>query len=240
MKCKLCLNDTDLVNSHIIPEFFFKPLYEKVGNSFRFNVVPLDNSQNLRYKQKGLTEKLLCINCEKQLSIYEDHARRVFYGGIGIWIKNGNPIEISGIDYSKFKLFQLSILWRASVSNLDFFQGVQLGPHEESIRLMIKNENPGIQLKYPCIFVMILMGNSNPVDAFIYQPEMLRIDGQRAYRFIFGGCFWLYFVSKHTNRISFPEYVIRENGTLFIPLKRSEETEFFRVLSSNIVKRGIL
>jgi len=39
-----------------------------------------------------------------------------------------NKIIIEGIDYAPFKLFLMSVLWRASVSTLEFFKLVSLGP----------------------------------------------------------------------------------------------------------------
>ncbi len=120
---------------------------------------------------------MLCGDCENQLSTYENHARKVFYGGTGIEIINGNPIRIVGLDYSNFKLVQLSVIWRASVSEHDFFENVNLGPQEEKIRQMIFEENPGERLTYPCVIFMMLMEEKEVMDAFIYPPQMMRIEG---------------------------------------------------------------
>ena len=233
--CKLCLKENELRNSHIIPEFFYKPLYD---GKHRFNVLALDEDQKRRYEQKGIREKLLCDKCEGQISKYEDHVRRVFYGGTGIYITNGNPLKLEGIDYNLFKLFQLSILWRAAVSNHDFFGNISLGPHEKVIHKMIQDEKPGTYLDYPCLTFMILMGKTDVMDAFIYPPQMIRFDNQRTFRFIFGGCFWIYFVSSHTNRIRIKEFILNEDGKILIPLKKAENTDFFQALSRNVVKHN--
>ena len=233
MKCALCLEEKELKNSHIIPEFFYKPLYD---DKHRFNVVPLTDEQKHRYEQKGIREPLLCEECEVKLSKYENHTRLIFYGGTGIYFTNGNPLKIEGINYQYFKLFQLSILWRASVSKLEFFNDVNLGPHEEKIRKMILDEKPGSKLKYPCMFFMMLMEPKEVLDAFIYSPQMMKIDGHRVFRFIFGGGFWIFFVSNHTHMIRFPKFVLNEDGSILIPLKRADETEFFRELAKNIAK----
>jgi hypothetical protein len=42
-------------------------------------------------------------------------------------------VVIRGLDYSTFKLFHLSVLWRASVSSGPDFASVRLGVHEERI-----------------------------------------------------------------------------------------------------------
>jgi hypothetical protein len=203
MSCGLCHSEKELRNSHIIPEFFYKPLYD---SKHRFNVIALTESEKNRYEQKGLREKLLCDDCEQQIGQYEDHVRRIFYGGTGIYIKNGNPIVISGIDYQKFKLFQLSLLYRAAISNLEFFHNISLGPHEEIIRKMLLEENPGKKLEYPCLILMLLIQSKEIIDAMIYPPQELRIEGHYSYRFILGGCFWIFFVSSHTNKLRYPDF----------------------------------
>jgi len=236
MKCKLCHNDKELRNSHIIPEFFYKPLYDE---KHRFNVIPLNEEQKFRYEQKGLRERLLCGDCENKLSKWEDHVRRIFYGGKEILITNGNPIKIERIDYAKFKLFQLSLLWRASVSEMDFFKQVSLGPHEEKIRQMLLNEDPGSKLKYPCLFIMVLMGPNKVLDDFISPPNFLKINGHRTYRFIFGGGFWIYFVSSHTQMLNssrIVKFFLNENGLFLIPLVPANRIEYFLNLAKNFVK----
>lgn len=118
MICKLCGNKNELRNSHIIPEFFYRPLYD---SKHRFNVIPLSVGERKRFEQKGLREKLLCDKCEQQISQYENHVRKVFYGGTGIEIKNGNPIVIKGIDYQKFKYFRFHYYIEQLFQILNFF-----------------------------------------------------------------------------------------------------------------------
>jgi hypothetical protein len=233
MKCALCDGEKELKNSHIIPEFFYKPLYD---HKHRINVLPLTENEKNRYEQKGLREKLLCGDCELQISRYEDHVRKIFYGGTGIFITKGNPIKISGIDYKKFKLFQLSLLFRAAVSKLDFFHNVTLGPHEKEIKEMIRTENPGGKLDYPCLVILMLIERNIIIDELIYPPQYLRIDGHQSFRFLLGGCFWIYYVSSHTNRIRFPEFILSELGEIKIPLKKAEETEFFQKVAGKLLK----
>ena len=96
-----------------------------------------------RFEQKGIRDYLLCEDCEGEISKFEDYVRRIFYVGVGVQITNGNPIFIQQIVYRKFKLFLLSLIWRASVSNNEFLENVSLGPDEEKIRKMLINRDPG-------------------------------------------------------------------------------------------------
>lgn len=196
MECKLCLEERDLKDSHIISEFWYKPLYDE---KHRFHVLTTTPEDKNIFAQKGIREKLLCYNCEQYFSRLEDYVRKVFYGGVGILIKNDkNKILINGIDYTKFKLFQLSLLWRASVSHHKFFSEISLGPHEEKLRRMLISKKPGEPYDYGCILVGLLMDGSKLMHEMVMQPEPLRIKDYRWYRFVLGGYTWLFIVSSHS------------------------------------------
>jgi len=62
-------------------------------------------------------------------------------------------IECGGIDYKLFKLFQLSLLWRAGVSDRPIFKEVALGRHQEILRRMLLDDDPGESHKYGCIML---------------------------------------------------------------------------------------
>lgn len=70
MKCHLCQKDSDLKNSHIIPEFVYNLLYDK---KHRFHVLTTADNPPRPQEQKGIREHLLCVDCENQLSVYEKH-----------------------------------------------------------------------------------------------------------------------------------------------------------------------
>ncbi len=127
MRCKLCLLNKNISRSNIIPEFFFKPLYDKLH---RADLVRFEKPD--KFVQQGIKEKLQCADGESKIAKYEDHVRRVFYGGDQFLFQGkGNKVIIKGIAYTKFKLFQLSVLWMASISNHNFYGAVKLRPHEE-------------------------------------------------------------------------------------------------------------
>jgi hypothetical protein len=175
--CKLCLEQKNLQNSHIIPEFFYKPLYDE---KHRIHVLSTTPEEKNVMEQKGVREKLLCYDCEQYFSQLEDYARKVFYGGVEIGMRNDkNKILFEDIDYTKFKLFQLSLLWRASVSTVRLFSEVSIGAHEEKLRKMLINKNPGEYYEYGCSIIGLLMEGKRLADQMILKPESLRVDGQR-------------------------------------------------------------
>lgn len=216
MVCKLCHKEGDLLNSHIIPEFIYKPLYDE---KHRFHVISTYKQEDRKKEQKGIREKMLCSDCEQHISRYENYARKVLFGGVSIAVrKEDSGMFISGIDYKCFKLFQLSILWRASVSEPKMFKAVDLGPHAKFIRQMIISDDPGLEEKYCCVMTGIRYG-SDAMSGFIDQPEKLRLNGQIAYRFIFGSIAWIYLVASHGIPKLLREFVLTESGRLNMALK---------------------
>jgi len=66
--CALCLQEAALCKSHIIPEFCFKPFYDK---SHRIIEVSNVEKGKVRRMQKGIWERLLCAKCEALLNGWE-------------------------------------------------------------------------------------------------------------------------------------------------------------------------
>ena len=97
--------------------------------------------------QKGLRDPLFCEQCEQHFNTY---CEQPFYKQ---WIDAaplpdpwpaGDRIHWITVDYSSFKLFHLSVLFRASVSQKPTFAAVSLGPHhEEKVRQLILKQDPG-------------------------------------------------------------------------------------------------
>ncbi len=221
-KCKLCGSDKKLSKSHIIPEFMYKSMYDQ-NNKFRcVSTIP---GKKTTIKQKGEWERLLCQECELHISKYERYASLLLNGGIEIGaVDHKDFIEFNNIDYAIFKLFQLSILWRASISKRPVFKEVALGKHEELIRLMLLNNNPGKSNKYGCIMVAT-MHEGEHIDSLILQPELKRMDSQIGYRFVFGGFWWLYFCSSHTPNKKLSNVFLQESGVGYIFRKELSSAE---------------
>jgi len=234
MTCHLCNNNTDLKKSHIIPEFVYKELYDE---KHKFHVLSTLKQRHKPMEQKGIREKLLCGDCEQQLSVYEKYAREVLLGGTKITIKNdGALVKVSDIDYRKFKLFQLSILWRASISSHPLFSRVNLGPHEEKIKDMIYSNNPGKQFDYPCI-MFGLFSEIGSHKNFIDQPRKIHIDGQITYRFVFLGYMWSFYVSSHKSVKLINEVALNMNGEIIIgrcPFEELTELRDFAIELKNM------
>ncbi len=236
--CRLCLKESRLSNSHIIPEYFYKPMYDSNNRFFKLSLEP--DKQN-EFVQKGLREYLLCNTCEQHINEYEKYANRVmFYEPPEKINQNSKIVIVEGIDYKLMKLFQLSVLWRAAVSSLPTFQEVKLGPHQERIRKMILNNNPGKYTDYGCLQTAIFMEEKKLANGLVMAVELIRIEGYRIYRFVFGGIIWLFYVSSHNDSFILKNLFLQEDGTLTIAKYPFEEVKFLMDFGIDLHKQGKL
>lgn len=223
--CRLCLQESVLRNSHILPEFFYSGLYDEKHRAMN---VPSDRKEKLI--QKGLREYLLCQNCETKFSKYEKYASELLSDVPNfITDSSGNFIYLDNIDYKKLKLFQLSLLWRASISKA--FVQVSLGSkHEEKVRSMLYTENPGKSIDYGCWLVMY--PNPQKISRIIWSPATVKLDGHNGYKFMMGNIMWYFFVTSHKPKPEFQAQFLQETGLFTIWLDpRGEE-----IVYKNMIK----
>jgi hypothetical protein len=211
MKCRLCLQKKKLCKSHIIPEFFYKTLYSEKEHKF----IQLSGTKKVIKWQKGFKEKLLCEDCESKLNKWETYAANILFNDFVGNIKRMNDaIVIDGVDYSQFKLFQMSIIWRAGVTSLQQFSNVNLGPHEEKLRIMVLEDNPGEDYEYGCL-IICTPSYSDITKQMLMAPQPSKFDGHHCYVFFMAGLSWVFFVSSHTSALPYREKLfLNSDGTL--------------------------
>jgi hypothetical protein len=126
--CRLCQEETELRYSHLFPEFLYHSIYDEHHRGV--GLVPVPGAKE-KPVQQGLREYLLGYCCEGRLQKVESYAasvmRRLPDASAS---KPGTLVVAPNVDYRQFKLFQLSLIWRASVATQPSFQQVDLGRHE--------------------------------------------------------------------------------------------------------------
>ena len=210
-ECKLCGRNGDLRQSHILPEFLYKVSYDA---KHRLVVASTGENEFVRIEQRGLREELLCQGCETRLSAWERYAHQVMFRTDSFSVADEpKRLVIHGIDYGRFKLFQHSILWRASVASGDMFRGVSLGPHQERLRGALLRGDPGDPYDYPCIFLTVPEMPAI-LDRAITSPEHYRFQGCHAYRFTLGRMFASFVVSNRAKDVVVPAAILSRAGEL--------------------------
>ena len=65
-QCAMCLREGPLCDSHVIPEFIYKPLYS--AKRRMVGLLTTENGVTRKYLQKELREELLCGDCEDHIN----------------------------------------------------------------------------------------------------------------------------------------------------------------------------
>lgn len=225
------------MESHIFPEWLYSPLYDA---KHRFFVLSTDANKRRGTRPKGIYEKLLCHECEQRLCRWEGYARDVFLELPLKVIEHNRAFVFSGLNYASFKVFQMSLIWRASIASRPEVHRIDLGPHSEKIRKMLYEEAPGEVYEYGSILMLPEL-SQELMQQFVYPPERLpsKIDGHTAYRAVFGGLFWLFIVSSHSNRIPH-EVFMSKNGNLPIFKVGGPAVGFLQELAADFYAAGML
>lgn len=187
--CKLCLKEKDLCKSHIYPEYMYKHCYDNGHTYIEFDA---DKKSYNRKRRKGIYEKLLCRDCEDIIMEYENYAKPILYDEVKPHIYNKNKGFITkDYDYLVFKLFVLSLLWRASISTQKSYQLAKLGPYEEKLRVMLLNKLNTEVSYFPSVIFQTFI-DEKPADGVFVEihPSKSKIDNKTIYQFVADGIYF--------------------------------------------------
>ena len=212
--CALCLQRRELRISHIIPKALYR-LYRGDGKEFRNPNPVLLGYKYRRQTSKQTTDYLLCAECERRFDQNGEswvmfhcyRGRRVFRLRSLILqtqsIATGPDLAvysasaISNIHIEKLAYFAASVIWRASLRNLDFggakYEAIKLGPYQEQLRsyLLGQGEFPQNALLHVVLSHLefpLLAGN---------HPDSIHVDEGRCHRFHIPGISFLLTFGKH-------------------------------------------
>jgi len=192
--CRLCLDSKQLMRSHILPEFFWKEVYEIHQNGSRR--VPMTACERgaipgLTHHQKALREQLLCSDCEQKLGKWESYVKRMFLDLLPSNPRNSFSLQL---DLRVLLLFQLSMLWRSGITTHD---GLALYVPQELIEVLrqcLVNDDPNnCPIEYSMVPVYV-EGKDIPIH-FSTNGIMLDLEegnGSVIYRILAGGVVWSY------------------------------------------------
>lgn len=227
--CKLCQRPKEsLENSHIIPDAFWRKVKGVAQGKKNGLYISMEKHKN-QYGQDTHTEELLCWDCEQKLSTnLENYAVKLCLqnpSNIGITItKQENSRLLSGVNYEKLKLFQLSVLWRASVSTKNIYSGIKLIPaEEERIRQALYELKPLAKHEYGCIMSLLWINKDQKTTreskAFMISPYAHPAGQHNFFVFVFGGFEWRFSIPSCSKNIIDEQRIITEQGSMICQLK---------------------
>jgi hypothetical protein len=140
-QCRLCPTVGPFVKSHIVPSAFVSALRPN-GENATVRMYPSDGrAKNVR---TGVYGRFLCLACETRMQPWDEYGTELFLyeprtaQGPDVLLIGGSPI-----DYQKLKLFVMSMMWRASACEHEFFAGASLNSLEDVYRQRLRDSDPG-------------------------------------------------------------------------------------------------
>lgn len=207
MKCKLCGSEKKLIRAHIIPEYFYKELYD-TGHSF-FAFQEDQNAIKRSLKRKGFYDlNILCKECDAKLGTqFDDYGAAILWGSSHKKIEMIDFVsdidsrvkwrEVRNADAERFKLFLLSILWRASISTLEFFKDVDLGrKHESQIKNFLLGHDLPLLDHYGIIMQHCAIANPE-TRKLISSIRRYRKNTKTYYAALFNGLMIIWYISEN-------------------------------------------
>jgi hypothetical protein len=178
--CVVCL-ENPTCEAHIIPRAFVREIKKSNNHVLQLGVTGSRKAK----RPMGLADyNILCSECDGiigQVDKYAIEFTRNFQVRAGL-----NPysiIKFEGMETDKIRIFALSVVWKSSVSSLEFFNHINLGPYEMLARGLIFD---GHDLD-GCtnLHVQINALTSTPGDASSFISYPLRARNENGPYFIF-------------------------------------------------------
>ncbi len=204
----------------------------------RFKIMSNVHGVQKKEEQKGLREYLLCNECEGRLNKWETYAANLLYEGnkyaIGSVVEREYVVE--GVEYSKLKLFMMSLIWRTGIASHKVFSETNLGPHEETLRDMLYRGDPGSHEKYGCL-VYCVTHNGTPLDGTIYGPSPCWVDSHRCYRLLARSFLYIFYVTSHKLDPRLKAGFVTPAGRLIIRVREMTYLPFLKSLYIELAER---
>lgn len=230
MVCQLCLEDKVLLkNSHIIPNFLYKGLFDVKHKIVNVN---LNDFSDATYHQTGFKDKnILCADCDNVvIGKHERYASNTIFGNnesIEIETYSGDEIVLpyvrfKNLNYTSIKLFFLSILWKSNISKNSFFKEIDLGnTYSEKLRQMIINNDAGAEDEFEVILVRPETNGTRPTKSMV-APRRIKVDDNTAYVFHINEITYHYNISRYNKMSMFETGIIKKDGILDIAIAKDD------------------
>jgi len=195
-QCRLCGEDKPRCRTHIVPELAHNPIKNNKNQMYCLG-------RKVKIVQVGYREKMLCQECEALLSVYETKFKKCWMDTIPPDFNHlatgpADLITVRVPDYADFKLFHLSVFWRAAVSSgFKMHPRISLGKYEAQIRQMLQEGDPGESGNFPFFGVLSLYKNGRPNPSITKLAKGIgRLEGHHYYMMSYAYCAWLFVVAR--------------------------------------------
>ena len=212
MYCKGCGENKKIIRAHIIPEAFFVGL-KSDGKS------PLMVADELNYPKRapiGVYDRnILCHDCEQKFQDLDNYGQQILLKTElqSSAVKGTVYYKVPNVNYELFKLFFISVLWRASISSQPYYSKVNLGKFEEIAKNNVWNRV--VENSEEFSFALAKFTDDEFGTAML-NPRRLRFSGVNYYIFyLFGFMLYIKVDQRQTPSI-FKPLMMKENQDLLV------------------------
>lgn len=140
--CLLCMRSSPNMKSHILAKGILKLI--DIGGDQDYLILSDEYKRSKRRPTGSYDKSILCDKCDSMMGDWDLEAIKFCKSKLTTKHPSNLAWLISGIDQDKLKLFFMSYIWRASVTDLEEFKGCNIGSiHEERIRQLLLKSTPG-------------------------------------------------------------------------------------------------
>ena len=233
--CKLCSKTAKLLRkSHVIPKFMYNGIQDELNRMIVADFNSLDAKP--KFQQSGYSDKyVLCAKCDNELiGKLERYIALVLFGGRSaeqLAFENGvgpdgiKSIIIKNIDYARFKLCLLSILWRAHISPNKFFKNVDLNENAEPIRQMLLTNDPKDDIEYK--ISMVAVKNHEGLLRMVFDPAIVQIGNGYVAIFFINGIFYFIDLIPSSGFAVFQKHFLNKSGNYEVMLLDGQQAAAF-------------
>jgi hypothetical protein len=130
--------------------------------------------------------RIVCLSCEAQFGPWDTYGIEFLRRSLtefDLLMSSGSARAYAPkeFNYHRFKLFVLSLLWRAHAAGHPFWSNVRLGPFAETLRNRILSADPGSQHDFP-VYLARYEGTLGPM---VESPTRTKPAGVNGYLFHF-------------------------------------------------------
>ena len=233
--CKLCGKTAKLLKkSHVIPNFMYNGIQDELNRMAIANLNSLD--ANPKFQQTGYFDKyVLCSKCDNELiGKLERYVALVLFDRTSTeklaFEKAAGPDEaksiiIKNIDYARFKLCFLSILWRSHLSTNKFFRKVDLLENANVIRQMLLTNDPKDDTEFKISIVAVR--NHEGLLRMVFEPAIVKIGNGYVAIFFINGIFYFIDLIPTSDFTLFKDHYLKQNGIHEVLLLEGKQAAAF-------------
>jgi len=237
--CKYCNKEKPLVKSHIIPRSFFE-IKEFNKKAPKKSLSLLSDAEDLKPMKRpiGIYDvQLFCQECENKFMKYDDYAFKLLNEKKDIRKTQKDEMgQVVGQYYDNFnyemlKLFFISVLLRAGLSDDFFFQHVNLGPFTDILKEAIDSEDAKGPDDFAVFLAYYAQIKRGPI---FFPPAIKRIDGINFYFFHIGRAIFYIKVDKRETPSTFKPIILKPEGKLFLLEFDLRDSNAFEILKRTV------